>query len=93
MAFKFPVRCHFGFYDVNALRLLLGSRGSFVGNNYIGQRIDVINSKMAACRKFKSDNRFRLLLELNAISPLCGKICELGTSTSTCLKSRGSLEV
>ena len=61
----------------------------------IRQRIDVINSKMAGRGKFKSDNRFRLLLELNAISPLSGEICELGiisnNSTSTRLKSRGSL--
>ena len=41
IAFKFPAPRHFGFYDVNALPLLLGSRGSLCGT--IGQHIDVIN--------------------------------------------------
>ena len=44
----------------------------------IGQRTDVMKSKMAARRKFKTRNLFRLLLLLNATFPLSSKICNLG---------------
>ena len=54
--YRFLISCnyHFGFYDINALPLLLGSRGSLCET--IGQCTDVINSKMAAHRKFKNNN-------------------------------------
>ena len=41
----------------------------------IGQRSDVMKSKMAAHGKFKSQNLFRLLL-LNVTFPLSSKICD-----------------
>ena len=45
----------------------------------MGQRSDVMKSKMAAHGKFKSRNLFRLLLlYLNATFPLSSKICNLG---------------
>ena len=51
-AFKFPVHRNFGFCDVMWLPLLLGSRASFVWNNWA--TYDVMQSKMAARGKFKS---------------------------------------
>ena len=60
----------------------------------IGQRSDVMKSKMAARGKFKSRNLFRLLL-LNVTFPLSSKICNLGiiwsNLGSTRANSRGSL--
>ena len=57
---------------------------------------DVIKSKMAACRKFKSRTLFPLLLLLNVTFPLSRKICNLGiicsNLVSTCANSRGSLK-
>ena len=44
----------------------------------IGQRSDVMKSKMAARGKFKTRNLFRLLLLLNVTFPLSSKICNLG---------------
>ena len=61
----------------------------------IGQRSDVMKSKMAARRKFKTRNLFRLLLLLNVTFPLPSKICDLGINRSnlgsTHASSRGSL--
>ena len=61
----------------------------------IGQRSDVMKSKMAARGKFKTRNLFRLLLLLNVTFPLPSKICDLGISWSnlgsTHASSRGSL--
>ena len=61
----------------------------------IGQRSDVMKSKMAARGKFQTRNLFRLLLLLNATFPLPGKICNLGiiwsNLGSTRASSRGSL--
>ena len=62
MAFKFPARRHFGFYDVLRLPLLFGS-------------FQTIKSKIAARWKFKSHKLFHLLLLLNVISPLYCKPC------------------
>ena len=53
----------------------------------IGQRIDVINSKMAAPGKFKSDNLFCLLLLLNTIHSVSRKICNLGKVLLHCQKT------
>ena len=44
----------------------------------IGQRSDVMKSKMATHGKFKTQNLFRLLLLLNVTFPLSSKICNLG---------------
>ena len=44
----------------------------------LGQRSDVMKSKMAAREKFKSRNLFRLLLILNVTFPLPSKIFNLG---------------
>ena len=41
----------------------------------IGQRSDVMKSKMAARGKFKSRNLFCVLLLLNVALPLSNKIC------------------
>ena len=61
----------------------------------IGQRRDVMKSKMAARGKFKSQNLFLLLLLLNVTFPLSSKICNLGiiwsNLTSTRANSQGSL--
>ena len=61
----------------------------------IGQRSDVLKSKMAACVKFKSRNLFLLLLSLNVMFPWTSKICYLGiiwsNLGSTRTSSRGSL--
>ena len=61
----------------------------------IGQRSDVMKSKMAARGKFKTRNLFRLLLLLNVTFPLSSKICNLGiiwsNLGSTRDSSRGSL--
>ena len=61
----------------------------------IGQRSDVMKSKMAARGKFKSRNVFPLLLLLDVTFPLSSKICNLGiicsNIASTCANSRGSL--
>ena len=61
----------------------------------IGQRSDVMKSKMAARGKFKTRNIFRLLLLLNVTFPLPSKICNLGIIwsilESTRASSRGSL--
>ena len=43
----------------------------------IGQRSDVMKSKMAARGKFKTRNLFRLLLLLNVTFLLSSKICNL----------------
>ena len=62
----------------------------------IGQRSDVMKSKMAARGKFKTRNRFCSLLLLNVTFPLSSKICNLGficsNITSTRANSRGSLK-
>ena len=61
----------------------------------IGQRSDVMKSKMAARRKFKTRNLFRLLLLLNVTFPLSSKICNFGIIWSNLgsarASSRGSL--
>ena len=62
----------------------------------IGQRSDVMKSKMAAHGKFKTRNLFRLLLLLlNVTFPLPSKICNLGiiwsNLGSTHASSLGSL--
>ena len=61
----------------------------------IGQRSDVMKSKMAAREKFKNRNLFSLLLLLNVTFPLSSKICNLGiiwsNLGSTRASSRGSL--
>ena len=61
----------------------------------IGQRSDVMKSKMVAHGKFKTRNLFRLLLLLNVTFPLSSKICNLGiiwsNLESTHASSRGSL--
>ena len=61
----------------------------------IGQRSDVMKSKMATDGKFKTQNLFRLLLLLNVTFPLSSKICNLGiiwrNLGSTRTSSRGSL--
>ena len=61
----------------------------------IGQRSDVMKSKMAARGKFKSQNLFRLLSLLNVTFPLSSKICNLSiiwsNLASTHASSRGSL--
>ena len=61
----------------------------------IGQRSDVMKSKMAGRGKFKTRNLFRLLLFLNVGFPLSSKICNLGiiwsNLGSTRASSRGSL--
>ena len=61
----------------------------------IGQRSDIMKSKMAARGKFKTRNIFRLLLLLNVTFPLPSKICNLGIIWSilgsTRASSRGSL--
>ena len=49
----------------------------------IGQRSDVMKSKMAACGKFKSRNLFHLLLLLNVTFPLSSKICNYGLFGAT----------
>ena len=46
----------------------------------IGQRSDVMKSKMVARGKFKTRNLFRLLLSLNVTFPLYSKIYNLGPS-------------
>ena len=60
----------------------------------IGQRSDVMKSKMAARGKFKTRNLFRLLL-LNVTFPLSSKICNLliiwSNLGSTRASSRSSL--
>ena len=57
IVFKFPARRHFEFYDVSALSLLLLIRGFLCET--IGQRNDVIKSKMAARGKLKKGSIFR----------------------------------
>ena len=61
----------------------------------IGQRSDVMKSKMAARGKFKTRNLFRLLLLLNVTFLLSSKICNLdiiwSNLASTRASSRGSL--
>ena len=61
----------------------------------IGQRSEVMKSKMAAHGKIKSRNLFLLLLLVNVTFPLSSKICNLGiiwsNLGSTCTSSRGSL--
>ena len=61
----------------------------------IGQRSDIMKSKMAERGKFKTRNLFRLLLLLNVTFPLSSKICNLGiiwsNLGSTHASSRGSL--
>ena len=43
----------------------------------IGQRSDIMKSKMAAYGKFKTRNLFCLILSLNVTFPLSSKICNL----------------
>ena len=61
----------------------------------IGQRSDVMKSKMVVRGKFKTRNLFRLLLLVNVTFPLSSKICNLGiiwsNLGSTGTSSRGSL--
>ena len=62
IAFKSPAHCHFGFYDITALSLLLKAELPLFET--IGQRSDHMKSEMAAGRKFKAIirlNHFRLL--------------------------------
>ena len=91
-ALKFPTRCHLGFHDVTALSLLWKAEVLLLET--IGQRSDIMKSKMVARRKFKSRNLFRLLL-LNVAFSLSSKICNLGiiwsNLGSTRASSRGSL--
>ena len=67
MAFKFPVRRHFGFYDVQ-----------WMPNCFTQKMLCFLTTmatiayKMAACGKFNSNNYFHFLLLLNAVSPLQG---------------------
>ena len=56
----------------------------------IGQRSDVIKSKMAARGKFKTRNLFRLLLLVNVTFPLSSKICNLGIIWSNLGSTRAS---
>ena len=56
----------------------------------IGQRSDVMKSKMAVHEKFKTRNLFRLLLLLNVTFPLSSKICNLGIIWSNLGSTRAS---
>ena len=60
--FKFPARRHLGLHDVTALSLLFLYcwKAEVLLFETIGQRSDVMKSKMAARRKFKTRNLFRL---------------------------------
>ena len=58
IAFKSPIHCHFGFNDVTALSLLLKAELRLFGT--MGQRSDVMKSKMAVRGKFEKDNRSKL---------------------------------
>ena len=55
-----------------------------------GQRSDFMKSKMAARRKFKTRNLFRLLLLLNVTFPLSSKICNLGIIWSNLASTRAN---
>ena len=59
IVFKFPAHRHFEFDDVSALSLLLLVKLDFLLCETIGQRNDVIKSKMAARGKLKKDSIFR----------------------------------
>ena len=79
---------------MTSLRCLYCLKAEVLLFETIGQRSDVMKSKMAARGKFKSRNLFRLLL-LNVTFPLSSKICNLGiiwsNLGSTRANSRGSL--
>ena len=61
-----------------SLRCLYCSKAEALLFATIGQRSDIMKSKMAVHKKFKSRNLFHLLLLLNVTFPLSGKICNLG---------------
>ena len=56
-----------------SLRCLCCSKAEALLFETIGQRSDIMKSKMVAHKKFKSQNLFRLLL-LNVMFPLSSKI-------------------
>ena len=60
---------------MTSLRCLYCWRAEVLLLETIGQRSDVMKSKMVARGKFKSRNLFRLLLLLNVTFPLSSKIC------------------
>ena len=80
---------------MTSLRCLYSWKAEVLLFETIGQRSDIMKSKMAMHRKFKTQNLFRLLLLLNVMFPLPSKICNLGiiwsNLGSTHASSRGSL--
>ena len=80
---------------MTSLRCLYCWKAEVLWFETIGQRSDVMKSKMASRGKFKTRNLFRLLLLLNVTFPLSSKICDLGIIWSnlglTRASSRGSL--
>ena len=95
--FNFPRAAILDF--MTSLRCLYCWKAEVLLFETIGQRSDVMKSKMAAHGKFKTRNIFRLLLLLllllNVTFPLYGKFCNLGiiwsNLVSTRTSSRGSL--
>ena len=73
--FNFPCCAILDF--MTSLRCLYCLKAEVLLFETIGQRSDVIKSKMAARGKFKSRNLFHLLL-LNVMFPLSSNICNLG---------------
>ena len=80
---------------MTSLRCLYCWTAEFLLFETIGQRSDVMKSKMAARGKFTSRNLFPLLLLSDVTFPLSSKICNLGIICSnlgsTRTSSRGSL--
>ena len=81
---------------MTSLRCLYCRKAEVLLFETIGQRSDVMKSKMAVHGKFKTLNLFRLLLLLlNVTFPLSSKICNLAiiwsNLGSTRTSSRGSL--
>ena len=73
---------------MTSLRCLYCSKAELPLFATIGQRSDVMKSKMAAHGKFKSRNLCRLLLLLNVTFPLSSKICNLGIIWSNLVSTR-----
>ena len=75
---------------MTSLRCLYSWKAEVLLFETIGQRSDIMKSKMAMHRKFKTQNLFRLLLLLNVTFPLPSKICNLGIIWSNLGSTRAS---